>query len=156
MTVSHKKEWRIKMINFRKKIVKYKIPILIISLLLLIPSTIGYFNTGVNYDLLSYLPEDIETMKGQDILVDQFGTGAYSFLIVEDMDFKDVLALKEKLSKVDHVEKILWYDKVADISVPVDMLPDKVKDAFNSDNTTMMMIIFDDTTSSSATMNAIY
>lgn len=143
------------MINFGKKIVKFKIPILIISLLLLIPSAIGYFNTGVNYDLLSYLPKDIETMKGQDILVDQFGTGAYSFLIVENMEFKDVSALKEKLSKVDHVEKILWYDSIVDIGVPVDLLPDKVKDAFNSENTTLMMIIFDDTTSSTDTMNAI-
>lgn len=141
--------------KFGQFIVKFKIPILIMAFLLLIPSAIGYFNTGVNYDLLSYLPEDIETMKGQDILVDQFGTGAYSFLIVENMEFKEISELKEELTTVDGVEKILWYDSIADISIPVDMLPDKVKDAFNSENTTMMMIIFNDTTSSTDTMNAI-
>lgn len=141
--------------RFGEIIVKFRIPILIIAVLLLIPSAIGYFSTGVNYDLLSYLPEDIETMQGQEVLVNQFGTGAYSFLIVEDMQFKDVSALKEELLNVEHVEKILWYDSIVDIGVPVEMLPDKVREAFNSDNTTMMMIIFDDTTSSEGTMNAI-
>ncbi len=143
------------MIKFGEKIVKFRIPILILSLLLLIPAAIGYLNTGVNYDLLSYLPSDIETMEGQDILVDQFGTGAYSFLIVENMENKDVSALKSKLEDVEHVEKILWYDSVADIEIPIDMLPDKVVKAFNSDDSTMMMIIFDDTTSSNGTMDAI-
>lgn len=143
------------MLSFGKKIVKFRVPILIISILLVIPAAIGYFNTGVNYDLLSYLPKDIETMKGQDILMEQFGTGAYSFLIVEGKEMKDVLAIKEKVEKIEHVDKILWYDSIADIGVPVEMLPDKVVKAFNSENTTMMMIIFDDTTSSTKTMDAI-
>ena len=141
--------------KFGEIVVKFRIPILIIAVLLLIPSAVGYFNTGVNYDLLSYLPEDIETMQGQEVLVGQFGTGAYSFLIVEDMPFKDVSELKEKLLEVEHVEKIIWYDSIVDIGVPIEMLPDKVKDAFNSGNTTMMMIMYDETTSSVGTMDAI-
>lgn len=143
------------MLSFGKKIVKFRVPILIISILLLIPAAIGYLNTGVNYDLLSYLPKDIETMKGQDILMEQFGTGAYSFLIVEGKELKEVSAIKEKVEKIEHVDKILWYDSVADIGIPINMLPDKVVKAFNSENTTMMMIIFDDTTSSTGTMDAI-
>ena len=98
------------MIKFGKKIVKFKVPIFILSLLLLIPAAIGYFNTGINYDLLSYLPKDIETMVGQDILVDQFGTGAFSFYIVEGKTEKEVSQIKEKIEAVPHVEKVLWYD----------------------------------------------
>ncbi|MFA9376462.1 MAG: RND family transporter [Lachnotalea sp.] len=143
------------MIKFGKKVVKFRIPIFIISILLLIPSAIGYINTGINYDLLSYLPKDIETMKGQDILVDEFGTGAFSFLIVENEDMKEVSKIKEQVEQVDHVEKVLWYDSLADISVPMDILPSKVKEAFNSEDSTMMAIIFDDTTSADGTMEAI-
>lgn len=143
------------MIRFGKKVVKFRIPIFVISLLLLIPSAIGYINTGINYDLLSYLPKDIETMKGQDILVDEFGTGAFSFLIVEDKDMKEVSAIKAQVEQVEHVEKVLWYDSLSDISVPINILPSKVKDAFNSENTTLMAIIFDGTTSAEGTMAAI-
>jgi predicted RND superfamily exporter protein len=143
------------MVRFGKMVVKFRIPIFIISILLLIPSVIGYINTGINYDLLSYLPKDIETMKGQDILVDEFGTGAFSFLIVEDKDMKEVSTIKEKVEQVEHVKKVLWYDSLSDISVPIDILPSKVKDAFNSENTTLIAIIFDDTTSAEGTMAAI-
>jgi hypothetical protein len=143
------------MIKFGKKVVKFRIPILIISILLLIPSAIGYINTGINYDLLSYLPKDIETMKGQDILVDEFGTGAFSFLIVENEDMKEVSKIKEQVEQVNHVEKVIWYDSLSDISVPIDILPSKVKDVFNSEDSTMMAIIFDNTTSAEGTMAAI-
>lgn len=143
------------MINVGKKIVKLRIPILILSFLLLIPSVIGYFNTKVNYDILYYLPGDIETMVGQDILVDEFGTGAFSFLIVEGMEESDVAKVKAKVENVDHVAKVLWYDSLADLSVPMEMLPNTLYEAFNNGDDTMMAVIFDETTSADGTMNAI-
>lgn len=143
------------MINFGKKVVKFRVPIFIISLMLLIPSAFGYFGTKINYDILSYLPGDIETMKGQDILVDEFGTGAFSLFVAEGMDNKDVAALKSKIEKVEHVSKVIWYDSILDISFPMDMLPDEIVSAFKSDNATMLAIIFDETTSANGTMDAI-
>lgn len=138
-----------------RKIVKCRVPIFIISLLLLIPSAIGYINTRVNYDVLYYLPDDIETMKGQDILVDEFGTGAYSMFLCEGMEEKDVAALKAQIEQVEHVAKVVWYDSFMDLSVPMEMLPDKIRNAFNSDDSTLMFLIFDTTTSADETMNAI-
>ena len=143
------------MVNFGKKVVKYRVPILIISILLLIPSVLGYVNTRVNYDVLTYLPDDIETMQGQDILTDDFGVGAFSMFIVDGMEDKDVAALKAKIEKVDHVENVLWYDSIADISIPESMLPDNIYEVFNSDTGTMMAIFFDEGTSSDGTMEAI-
>ena len=138
-----------------KAVVKGRIMIFIIGLLLLIPSAFGYFHTRVNYDILSYLPGEIETMKGQDILVEQFGTGAFSMVVLEGMDFRDVSVLKAKMENVDHVEKIIWYDSFADISIPVELLPDKIKDAFIADDCTLMAVIFDTTMSADETMGAI-
>lgn len=143
------------MVAFGKKVVKFRIPILIISILLLIPAGLGYVNTRVNYDVLTYLPEDIETMQGQDILVKDFGTGAFSMFIVDGMGDKDVSALKAKIEKVDHVQKVLWYDSLADISMPKSMMPKDVYEVFNSDTGTMMAIFFDEGTSSDGTMEAI-
>lgn len=143
------------MIRFGKGVVKHRFLILIISIVLLIPAVIGYINTGINYDLLSYLPKDIETMKGQDILVEEFGTGAFSFFIVEDKNPKEISNVKKEIEKVQHVEKVIWYDSLSDISVPIDILPSKIKEVFNSDTCTMMAIIFDDTTSAEGTMTAI-
>ena len=145
------------MLKLGEKIVSARVVILILSLVLLIPAAYGYIKTRVNYDILSYLPKDIETMEGQDILVDQFGTGAFSLYVVEGMEDKDVSALKSKIEKVDHVSKVIWYDSFADLSVPKDMLPESLYDAFNNDekNATMMAIIFDDTTSADGTMDAI-
>lgn len=143
------------MVNFGKKVVKYRILILILSILLLIPATLGYLHTRVNYDVLTYLPDDIETMQGQDILVNDFNTGAFSMFIVDGMEDKDVSALKAKIEQVDHVEKVLWYDSIADIRVPRSMLPDKLYDVFNSDTGTMMAIFFDEGTSADGTMDAI-
>lgn len=143
------------MVNFGKKVVKYRVAILIIGILLLIPSVLGYVNTRVNYDVLTYLPDDIETMEGQDILVKDFGTGAFSMFIVDGMEDKDVAELKSKIEEVDHVSNVLWYDSVADISIPESMLPDELYDVFNSDTGTMMVIFFDEGTSSDGTMDAI-
>ncbi|MBQ3797023.1 MAG: MMPL family transporter [Butyrivibrio sp.] len=136
-------------------IVKLRYVILIVALALLVPAGIGYLKTRVNYDILTYLPKDIETMKGQDVLLDQFGTGAFVLYVAEGMEEQDVAKLKENIEKVDHVADVLWYDSVMDLSVPMEMLPDKVYEAFNSDDATMMFVIFDDGTSADGTMNAI-
>ncbi len=141
--------------RFAKAVVKLRVPILILAFLLLIPSGIGYINTKVNYDMLSYLPEEIDTMKGQDILKEEFGTGAFSMFVVEGMEPKDVSALKAKIEKVDHVKDVIWYDSVMDLSIPMEMLPDEIYDTFNNGDATMMFILFDDTTSSDGTMEAV-
>ena len=143
------------MIHFGKGIVKFRIPIFIISLLLLIPAAFGYIKTRVNYDILSYLPKDIETMKGQDILEEDFGSGAFALLVVEGMPPKDVAALQEKVEKVDHVKSAIWYNSIADTSIPMKLLPNKLYKKFNSDMATLMMVIFDETTSSNGTLGAI-
>lgn len=138
-----------------KGIVKHKTLIFLLGIVLLIPSALGYLKTRVNYDILSYLPEDIETMKGQDILVDEFETGAFSMVVLEGMDFKDVSNLKAEMEQVEHVKNIIWYDTFADISIPVELLPDKIRDAFIKGDCTLMAIIFDTTMSSDETMDAI-
>lgn len=143
------------MIKFGKTIVKLRIPILVLAVLLLIPSLFGYLNTRINYDMLDYLPEDIETIKGQNILLDDFGKGAFSFIIYEGMEDKDVAKAKEQIEKIDHVETVLWYDSLMDISIPKEILPDEVYQAFNSDNATMVAVFFDTTTSADETMKAI-
>ena len=143
------------MVNFGKKVVKYRVLILILGVLLLIPSVFGYLNTRVNYDVLTYLQEDIETMQGQDILVKDFGTGAFSMFIVDGMEDKEVSALKAKIENVEHVQKVLWYDSLADISMPKSMIPKDVYEVFNSDTGTMLAIFFDEGTSSDGTMDAI-
>lgn len=141
--------------KFGRGVVKIRVPILILSLALLVPAFFGYVNTRVNYDILSYLPGEIETMAGQDILVDEFGTGAFSMMVVEGMEPKDTVKMKSEIEKIEHVEKVIWYDSVMDISVPMEMLPDEIYEAFNSGDATMMAIIFDETTSADGTMEAI-
>ncbi|MCR4997162.1 MAG: MMPL family transporter [Butyrivibrio sp.] len=136
-------------------IVKLRYLILFIAIGLLIPAVIGYINTRVNYDILSYLPKDIETMKGQDILLDQFGTGSFALYVTEGMEEKDVAALKAKIEQVDHVKNVLWYDSVMDLSVPMTILPSEVYDAFNNGDATMMFVVFDDGTSADTTLGAI-
>ena len=136
-------------------IVKLRYVILIVAIALLLPAGIGYLNTRVNYDILTYLPEDIETMKGQDILLDQFGTGSFVLYVAEGMQEQDVAKLKENIENVDHVADVIWYDSIMDLSVPMEMLPDKVYEAFNSGDATMMFVVFDEGTSSDGTMQAI-
>ena len=141
--------------KFGKFVVKFRIPILIIALILLIPSVLGMLGTRINYDMLNYLPDDMDTVIGQEALLEDFNKGAFSFVIVEDMPPKDVSALKEKIEQVEHVDTVLWYDSFADISVPMEMLPDELYNAFNTENATMMAIFFDTSTSSDDTMDAI-
>lgn len=137
------------MIKFGKGIVRCRIPILILSLLLLVPSVIGYLGTRINYDILSYLPDDIETMKGQDILLEQFGTGAFSVAVVEGMDNKGAAALKKEMEQLDHVKSVLWYDTLADLSLPMEILPDDVqKELKNEEKNAMLMIVMMDTSMS--------
>lgn len=145
------------MIKFGKGVVKLRVPILILSILLLIPAGIGYLNTRVNYDILTYLPKDIETMKGQDILLEEFGTGAFSFCVVEGMDEKDISEMRKDMEKVDHVKAVIWYDSIADISIPLEMLPEDVYDFFNNKDTdsTLMAVLYDTSMSADETMNAI-
>lgn len=142
-------------IKFGKWITRHKALVLILAFLLMVPAIIGYVSTRINYDLLSYLPDSLETVSGQDTMVDEFGMGAFSMIVVEDMENKDVVALKEKLEKVEHVEDILWYDDAMDITVPKEMLPEKLQEALFNGNATMMIALFDDTTSADSTMDAI-
>ena len=143
------------MVKVGKWIAKQRVLILLIGFLLIIPSIIGMAKTRVNYDLLSYLPEHLETVKGQDILVDEYGMGAFSMVVVEDTDLKDVQKLEEKFEKVDHVKDVLWYDDVTDISLPVEMIPKDLRESFFEGDATMMLVLFDDTTSSDDAMNAV-
>lgn len=145
------------MIKFGKAVVKLRIPILILSILLLIPAGIGYLNTRVNYDILTYLPEDIETMKGQDILLEEFGTGAFSFCVVEGMEPGDVAVMREQMAEVPHVKSVIWYDSLADISIPIEMLPDEIYEFFNNDekDSTMLAVLYDTSMSADETMDAI-
>jgi predicted RND superfamily exporter protein len=141
--------------RFGKTVVKSRIPILILSILLLIPAAFGYLNTRVNYDVLTYLPDEIETMKGQEILLDEFGTGAISMVVVDGMDFKDVAALKERIEGVDHVKKVIWYDTFLPLSVPTEVLPKELRDAFINGEATLMAVTYDTGTSDDETMQAI-
>ena len=143
------------MIKVGKWIAKHKVLIVLIGLVLLVPSVLGIAATRVNYDILSYLPESLETVKGQDILVDEYGMGAFSMVVVENMDLKDVQKLEEKFENVSHVKDVLWYDDVADISLPVEMIPSNLREAFFKGDATMMLVLFDNTTSSDDSMDAV-
>lgn len=145
------------MIKFGKGVVKFRIPILILSLLLLIPSVIGYVNTRINYDILSYLPKEIETMQGQEILLEEFGTGAFSVAVVEGMQPKEAAALKNEISQIGHVKKVLWYDSLADLSVPMELLPDDIEEAFENHekNSTLMIVMLDTSMSADETLEAV-
>lgn len=141
--------------RFSKAVVKYRTIVLIIALILLIPSISGIANTRINYDMLDYLPEDMDTVIGQNELLNEFGKGAFSLIVMEDMPAKDIVALKEKIAAVDHVESVIWYDDLVDIAVPMEILPDSIYKEFNTDHSTMMAVFFDTTTSADATMDAI-
>lgn len=143
------------MVKVGKWIAKHKYLIMLISVLLLIPSVIGMAKTRVNYDILSYLPDTLETIKGQDIMVDEYGMGAFSMVVVENMELKDVQKLEEAYSEIDHVKDVLWYDDVADLSLPVEMIPKNLREAFFKGDATMMLVLFDNTTSSDEAMEAL-
>jgi len=141
--------------KFSRAVVKYRIPIVIISILLLIPSVIGIVKTRINYDILSYLPGDIDTIEGQDIMLDEFGKGGFSFVILEGMDDKDIVKLKEKIEQVDAVGDVLWYDTAADITIPKELLPDDIYDVFNNEDSTMMAVFFNKSTSADESLDAV-
>ena len=141
--------------RFAKAVVKYRIPILILTLLLIIPSIIGMIATRVNYDMLTYLPSDMETVIGQNELLEDFDKGAFTFLIFEDMPNKEVAQLKEKVEVIDHVDTVLWYDSLADLSIPMELLPDSIYKEFNTNHSTMMAVFFDTGTSDDLTMDAV-
>lgn len=145
------------MIKFGKGVVKFRVPIVILSFLLLVPAVIGYVNTRINYDILSYLPGDIETMQGQDILLEEFGTGAFSVAVVEGMEQKDVVALKSEICQIDHVKSVLWYDSLADPSIPMELLPGDLQEAFENKekNTTLMIVMLDTSMSADETLDAV-
>ena len=141
--------------RFSKAVVKFRVPILIIAILLLIPSTLGMISTRINYDMLDYLPDTMDTVIGQNELMEDFGKGAFSMLVIEDMPVKDVAALKKQIEQVEHVDSVVWYDSVADLSMPMQMLPDKIYNEFNNGDATMMAVFFDSATSADVTMDAI-
>ena len=141
--------------KFAKSVVKYRIPILLTAALLMLPSFYCMAHTRINYDMLDYLPADMDTVKGQDELMEDFGKGAFSFIVVEGMPVSEVSALKSRIEQVDHVETVLWYDSISDVSVPMELLPDKLYNAFNSGDATMMAVFFDSATSADVTMDAI-
>lgn len=143
------------MVTFGRWIAKHKNIILLLAVLLLIPAGIGYLNTRVNYDVLCYLPESLETVEGQDILVDEYGMGAFSMIVAEDLSMKEAAELEQEIEAVEHVKSVLWYDDLLDTSVPVEMLPDSLREAFFNGDATMMIALFDNTTSADDTMDAI-
>lgn len=143
------------MVKVGKWIAKHKYLIILISILLMIPSVIGMAKTRVNYDILSYLPDTLETIKGQDIMVDEYGMGAFSMVVVENMELKDVQKLEDAYSEIDHVKDVLWYDDVADLTLPVEMIPKNLREAFFKGDATMMLVLFDNTTSSDEAMEAL-
>jgi len=143
------------MINFGRMVAKKRKLILVIAVLLLIPSVIGYLGTRINYDVLLYLPDDIETIQGQNILLDEFGKGGFSLVMLDGMEDKDVAEIKDKIEDIDHVESVIWYDSVLDISVPEEMLPESAYDFFNSGDTTMMAVFFDTASSADESIEAV-
>lgn len=142
--------------RFAKTIVKYRVVILLLTVALLVPAVFGYVNTRVNYDMLNYLPKDMETVIGQEELMNDFGKGAFSMVILENMSVRDVTKLKAAIEQVEHVDSVVWYDSIADVSVPLEILPNSLYSAFNADHSTMMAVFFDSSTSADVTMDAIH
>lgn len=141
--------------RFAQAVVKHRVLILLVAAVLMIPAVLGMVATRVNYDMLDYLPADMDTVKGQDLLLEDFGKGAFSLIIVENMPDKEVARLVEKLEQVEHVETVLWYSSLLDLSIPKELLPDAIYREFNTENATMMAVFFDSSTSADITMDAI-
>lgn len=141
--------------HFSRAVVKHRVFILVLTIVLMIPSVLGMAGTRINYDMLDYLPDDMDTVKGQNELLEDFGKGAFSFIVIEDMPDQDVDALTKRIEQVEHVETVLWYSSLADISIPKELLPDKIYHAFNTEHATMVAVFFDSATSADVTMDAI-
>lgn len=155
MNIGHFLKGEIKMIAVGKWITKHRVLIIILSILLIVPSVIGMAKTRTNYDLLSYLPDSLETVSGQDMMVDEFGMGAFSMVIVENMELKDICSLKDEIKKLSHVSDVIWYDDVMDITVPTEMLPKEIRETLFHGDATMLIVLFDDTTSADNSMEAV-
>ncbi|HAG13299.1 MAG TPA: hypothetical protein DCG49_05495 [Ruminococcus sp.] len=143
------------MLKLGEWIAKHRVPVLLIGILLLIPSVFGYLHTRVNYDILSYLPKDIETMQGQDILKEEFGKGGFSFVLLEGMEGKEIVETADQIRAIDHVADVVCYESLTDLQIPKELLPEDLYDAFNKGDTTMIAVFFDDTTSADGTLAAI-
>ena len=143
------------MYRFGKAVVRLRIVILILALALILPALLGMRATRINYDMLTYLPDDIETMRGQQILMDEFGKGAFSFIVAEGMTDRQVSELRQRIEQVDHVDSALWYDSFADLSVPKELLPDRLRDAFMDGDATLIAVFFDTSSSADETIEAI-
>ena len=141
--------------KFARGVVRLRVPILVLTVILLIPAVLGMVSTRVNYDMLTYLPGEIDTVVGQDQLMEEFHKGAFSFLIFEDMPEKQVAALKQQVERIDHVDTVLWYDSLADLSIPMELLPKDLYQTFNTEHSTMMAVFFDSSTSADETMEAV-
>ncbi len=141
--------------KFARGVVRLRVPILVLTVILLIPAVLGMVSTRVNYDMLTYLPGEIDTVVGQDQLMEEFHKGAFSFLIFEDMPEKQVAALKQQVERIDHVDTVLWYDSLADLSIPMELLPKDLYRTFNTEHSTMMAVFFDSSTSADETMEAV-
>lgn len=143
------------MLRFGRAVVGKRKIILIVAVLLLIPSVFGVINTRINYDVLTYLPDSIDTIRGQNILLDEFGKGGFSMVMVDGMSMKDVAKMKKQIEDVDHVATVIWYDTILDLSVPETILPESIYQKFNSGDTTLMAIFFDSPTSDDVTLEAV-
>ena len=143
------------LMKFANAVVKYRTPILITVLVLMIPALLGMIGTRINYDMLDYLPSDMETVIGQEELLNEFGKGAFSLIVTEDMSQKDIADMAERIKQVDHVDTVLCYESLADISIPKEILPEKVYTAFNNGNAELLAVFFDSSTSADVTMDAI-
>ena len=141
--------------KIRDFITNHNLLIVIISLLLLIPSGIGYMNTRINYDILVYLPEDYDTVKGQNILTEDFNMGAFSFVMIDNMSNYDMLKLEEKIRKIDSVNLAVSLADVTDTTIPIDMIPDNVKEKLSHDKEKVIVVTFANSTSNDKTINAI-
>ena len=144
-----------KKMRFSKAVVKCRVPILILALLLMIPSAVGMAKTRINYDMLDYLPEDMDTVIGQNDLMEDFGKGAFSFIVIDGMSDRDVDSLCERIKQVEHVETVLWYSSLADITIPKELLPDSIYNEFNNGDSTLVAVFLDSATSADVTMDAI-
>ena len=138
-----------------RKVVQLRVPLLVLAILLLIPSVFGMVNTRINYDMLTYLPEDMETVVGQNALMEDFGKGAFSLIVIENMQPTEVSKLRRSIEGVNHVDSVIWYDSLMDVSIPMEMLPEKVYRVFNEGDATLMAVFFDSSTSADVTIDAI-
>ena len=138
-----------------RAIVKYRIPIIILAILLMIPAVFGMLGTRINYDMLTYLPKDMDTVIGQDVLLDEFGKGGFCFIVTEGMPMQDEKQMCKKLEEIDHVESVLSYASLADERIPTEIIPEKIYKEFRTDDSGLVAVFFDTSTSADETLEAL-